>query len=109
MQTSIAWNRFPSCFSACFLSFSYRTISLFSFLDSSVLNDAEACIIAMRITKTQFSGLDRYKYSGVDKSIVSRHILGPFWNWLVTLFPKTLAPNTVGPPSHFPYNLTPSP
>lgn len=36
MQTSIAWNRFPSCFSTCFLSFSYRTISLFSFLDSSV-------------------------------------------------------------------------
>ncbi len=49
----------------------------------------------MRITKTQFAGLDQYKYSGIDKSVVSRHILGPFWNWLVTCFPKTLAPNTV--------------
>ena len=49
----------------------------------------------MRITKAQFRGLDQYKYSGVDKSVVSRHILGPFWNWLVTCFPKTLAPNTV--------------
>lgn len=51
----------------------------------------------MRITKPQLAGLDQYKYSGVDRSIVSRHILGPFWTWLVTLFPKSLAPNTVRP------------
>ncbi|KAK8846556.1 hypothetical protein IAR55_005642 [Kwoniella newhampshirensis] len=49
----------------------------------------------MRITKAQFKGLDAYKYSGIDKSIVSKHVLGPFWTWLVTLFPKTLAPNTI--------------
>lgn len=53
----------------------------------------------MRITKAQFKGLDQYKYSGVDKSVVSKHILGPFWTWLVTCFPRTLAPNTVGPQS----------
>ncbi|WVQ83756.1 hypothetical protein IAT38_005900 [Cryptococcus sp. DSM 104549] len=49
----------------------------------------------MRITKAQFKGLDAYKYSGVDKSILSKYILGPFWTWLVTLFPLTLAPNTI--------------
>ncbi|ORY24123.1 hypothetical protein BCR39DRAFT_547721 [Naematelia encephala] len=49
----------------------------------------------MRITKKQLAGIDQYKYSGVDKSVVSKHILGPFWTWLVTLFPKTLAPNTI--------------
>ncbi|ODN74868.1 hypothetical protein L202_07172 [Cryptococcus amylolentus CBS 6039] len=49
----------------------------------------------MRITKAQFNGLDQYKYSGVDKSVVSKYLLSPFWNWLVTLFPKTIAPNTI--------------
>ena len=48
----------------------------------------------MRISKAQLAGIDQYKYSGVDKSVVSRHVLGPFWTWLVTLFPLTLAPNT---------------
>lgn len=49
----------------------------------------------MRITKAQYKGLDAYKYSGMDKSVVSRYILGPFWTWLVTLFPRNLAPNMV--------------
>ncbi|RSH90063.1 hypothetical protein EHS25_001396 [Saitozyma podzolica] len=49
----------------------------------------------MRITKAQFKGLDQYKYSGVDKSVVSRHVLGPFWTWLVTCFPRTMAPNSI--------------
>ncbi|KAK0525658.1 hypothetical protein OC835_005536 [Tilletia horrida] len=39
--------------------------------------------------------LHTYKYSGVDQSLVSRYILGPYWNWLVTLFPTTVAPNTI--------------
>jgi hypothetical protein len=51
--------------------------------------------VKMRITKAQLAGVDKYKYSGVDKSVVSKHVLGPFWTWLVTCFPKTLAPNTV--------------
>lgn len=50
----------------------------------------------MRITKAQFTGLDQYKYSGIDKSVLSRHVLTPWWNWLVTCFPLTLAPNAVG-------------
>jgi hypothetical protein len=54
----------------------------------------------MRITKAQYKGLDGYKYSGTDKSVVSRYILGPFWNWLVLLFPTNLAPNMVCPHLH---------
>jgi ethanolaminephosphotransferase len=49
----------------------------------------------MRITKAQFRGLDQYKYSGIDKSVLSRHVLTPWWNWLVTCFPRSLAPNAV--------------
>jgi hypothetical protein len=51
--------------------------------------------VTMRITKKQLAGVDKYKYSGVDKSVLSKHVLGPFWTWLVTCFPLTLAPNTV--------------
>ncbi|PWZ01102.1 hypothetical protein BCV70DRAFT_199469 [Testicularia cyperi] len=39
--------------------------------------------------------LHLYKYSGTDKSLVSKYILGPYWNWLVQLFPTTIAPNTI--------------
>ena len=49
----------------------------------------------MRITKAQFAGLDQYKYSSIDQSFLSRRVLGPWWNWLVTLFPYNLAPNAV--------------
>lgn len=55
----------------------------------------------MRITKAQLKGLDQYKYSGIDKSVVSRYALGPFWTWLVTIFPRSLAPNTVSPHCKF--------
>lgn len=50
---------------------------------------------SMRITKAQLKGLDQYKYSGIDKSVVSRYALGPFWTWLVTIMPRNLAPNSV--------------
>ncbi|BEI80465.1 hypothetical protein CcaverHIS002_0109940 [Cutaneotrichosporon cavernicola] len=49
----------------------------------------------MRITPAQFEGLDKYKYSSVDKSILSRRVLTPWWNWLITLFPYTLGPNAI--------------
>ncbi|EPQ31580.1 uncharacterized protein PFL1_00913 [Pseudozyma flocculosa PF-1] len=39
--------------------------------------------------------LHLYKYSGTDKSLVSKYVLGPWWNWLVTLFPLSVAPNTI--------------
>ncbi len=39
--------------------------------------------------------LHAYKYSGTDQSLVSKYILGPYWNWLVSLFPTSIAPNTI--------------
>jgi ethanolaminephosphotransferase len=47
------------------------------------------------VSQEQLANLKLYKYSGVDKSILSKYVLNPFWNWLVTLWPKTVAPNTV--------------
>ena len=29
------------------------------------------------------------------RSPISNYVLGPFWTWFVTLWPKTVAPNTV--------------
>ncbi|RXW17687.1 hypothetical protein EST38_g8165 [Candolleomyces aberdarensis] len=39
--------------------------------------------------------LRNYKYRGADKSLVSRYVLNPFWNWFVTLWPLSVAPNTI--------------
>ncbi|KAI0126539.1 cholinephosphotransferase 1 [Xylariales sp. AK1849] len=39
--------------------------------------------------------LKSYKYSAVDKSPVSKYILGPYWNAFVKLMPLWLAPNMV--------------
>ncbi|KAK7444746.1 hypothetical protein VKT23_015063 [Stygiomarasmius scandens] len=47
------------------------------------------------IPQAALENLKKYSYSGVDKSIVSKYLLGPFWNWFVTLWPKTVAPNTI--------------
>ncbi|EIM83608.1 Choline/ethanolaminephosphotransferase [Stereum hirsutum FP-91666 SS1] len=41
------------------------------------------------------AGLKNYKYKGVDKSLLSNYVLNPYWNWLVTLWPKSVAPNTI--------------
>ncbi|SPO22649.1 related to EPT1 - sn-1,2-diacylglycerol ethanolamine- and cholinephosphotransferase [Ustilago trichophora] len=47
------------------------------------------------IPRSRVDNLHLYKYSGTDKSLVSKYILGPYWNWLVTLFPTSVAPNTI--------------
>lgn len=39
--------------------------------------------------------LRSYKYSSVDKSPVSKYILGPWWNAFVNILPLWLAPNMV--------------
>lgn len=43
------------------------------------------------IPEESLEGLHRYKYGGVDKSLVSRYILSPYWNNLVKLFPLWMA------------------
>ncbi|KAF9584810.1 hypothetical protein BGW38_005101 [Lunasporangiospora selenospora] len=37
------------------------------------------------------ANLSKYKYSGVDESLLSKYVLGPYWNKLVTFFPITMA------------------
>ena len=49
----------------------------------------------MKLSDKQLQGLKLYKYSGVDKSILSKTVLTPYWNNLVKLFPKYIAPNTI--------------
>lgn len=41
------------------------------------------------------AGLRSYRYKGVDKSPISKHILTPYWNWAVTFLPLWMAPNLV--------------
>ncbi|KAK2465438.1 hypothetical protein APHAL10511_002792 [Amanita phalloides] len=41
------------------------------------------------------ANLERYAYKGVDKSLVSRYVLSHYWNWLITLWPRSVAPNTI--------------
>lgn len=47
------------------------------------------------IPKARLRRLHEYKYAGADDSLVSKYILGPYWNWLVGLFPTSIAPNTI--------------
>lgn len=39
--------------------------------------------------------LAQYKYSSSGSSLISKYVLGPYWNWFVTLFPTSVAPNTI--------------
>ncbi|KAF9437713.1 hypothetical protein BGZ76_011491 [Entomortierella beljakovae] len=41
------------------------------------------------------ANLSKYKYSGVDHSLLSKYVLGPYWTKLVTFFPLSMAPNTI--------------
>jgi len=41
------------------------------------------------------SNLKLYKYSAIDKSPIANHVLKPYWNWAVTLFPLWMAPNLI--------------
>lgn len=35
------------------------------------------------------------QYNSIDTSILSVHVMHPFWNWLVKFFPKWMAPNVM--------------
>ncbi|KII93135.1 hypothetical protein PLICRDRAFT_99893 [Plicaturopsis crispa FD-325 SS-3] len=47
------------------------------------------------IPRDALANLKKYSYKGVDKSLLSKHVLTPFWNWFVTLWPLNIAPNTI--------------
>ncbi|KAH0837787.1 hypothetical protein J3R83DRAFT_5967 [Lanmaoa asiatica] len=62
------------------------------------------------LSQTALKNLKVYAYRGVDKSLLSRYVLGPYWNWFITLWPLTVAPNTVRSQINLsaPAELTPS-
>ncbi|TBU42250.1 Choline/ethanolaminephosphotransferase [Dichomitus squalens] len=47
------------------------------------------------IPQHALDNLKKYSYKGVDKSLISRYVLQPFWNWFVALWPTSVAPNTI--------------
>ncbi|KAJ7508427.1 Choline/ethanolaminephosphotransferase [Mycena galericulata] len=47
------------------------------------------------IPRDALENLKKYSYKGVDKSLVSKYVLNPFWTWFVTLWPLSVAPNTI--------------
>ncbi|GAA5934069.1 uncharacterized protein JCM15063_000546 [Sporobolomyces koalae] len=47
------------------------------------------------IPQHKVQSLLKYKYSSTDLSLTSKYVLNPFWNKLVLVFPKTMAPNAI--------------
>ena len=47
------------------------------------------------IHKEHLEGLDRYKYSCVDSSPLSKYVMSPLWSTVVNVFPRWLAPNLI--------------
>ncbi|TDL26422.1 Choline/ethanolaminephosphotransferase [Rickenella mellea] len=47
------------------------------------------------IPQHALDNLKKYSYKGVDKSVLSKYVLNPFWNQLVRVWPKSVAPNTI--------------
>ncbi|GAA6061052.1 hypothetical protein JCM10212_000095 [Sporobolomyces blumeae] len=47
------------------------------------------------IPQHKVQSLLKYKYSSTDLSLTSKYVLNPFWNKLVLLFPKSMAPNAI--------------
>lgn len=43
------------------------------------------------IERGRLTGLNSYKYSSVDKSLISKYVLQPYWTRLVLLFPLWMA------------------
>ncbi|XP_055375949.1 ethanolaminephosphotransferase 1 isoform X2 [Condylostylus longicornis] len=47
------------------------------------------------LTEAHLKGFEKYKYSCIDTSYLSRYIMHPFWNWCVQFFPTWMAPNLI--------------
>ncbi len=47
------------------------------------------------LRKEHLLGFDKYKYSCVDNSPLSKYVMHPFWNTIVKLYPMWLAPNVL--------------
>ena len=42
-------------------------------------------------TDQEIVGLKEYQYRGIDRSLLSKHILQPYWTWLVEFVPLWVA------------------
>lgn len=47
------------------------------------------------IRDCDIKALKKYKYNSVDKSLIEKYILNPYWCWLVTKVPLWVAPNLI--------------
>ncbi|KAJ3820336.1 choline ethanolaminephosphotransferase [Lentinula raphanica] len=47
------------------------------------------------LSEEALQNLKKYTYKAVDKSILSKYVLNYLWNWFVTLWPLSVAPNTI--------------
>lgn len=47
------------------------------------------------IKDSDIKALKKYKYSSVDKSLIQKYILNPYWCWLVKRVPEWVAPNLI--------------
>lgn len=47
------------------------------------------------VTQEQLAGFDKYKYSAVDSNPLSVYVMHPFWNSVVKIMPRWLAPNLI--------------
>ncbi|GJN70117.1 sn-1,2-diacylglycerol cholinephosphotransferase [Purpureocillium lilacinum] len=77
------------------MSSSSETLPLFEHDDPSTMAPNTKKATAECISDEALIHLKSYKYSSVDKSPVSKYILGPWWNFFVELLPLWLAPNMV--------------
>ncbi|XP_053618168.1 ethanolaminephosphotransferase 1-like [Plodia interpunctella] len=47
------------------------------------------------LTREHLEGFDNYKYMAIDTSPLSVYVMHPFWNKVVELFPRWVAPNVL--------------
>jgi ethanolaminephosphotransferase len=47
------------------------------------------------VGKHGVEALQRYKYSGVDKSYMAKYVFQPFWRYCVNFFPLWMPPNMI--------------
>lgn len=53
------------------------------------------CLEVEYLTQEHLTGFDNYKYSCLDTSPLSIYVMHPFWNKVVQIFPKWVAPNVL--------------
>ncbi|KAI9248050.1 CDP-alcohol phosphatidyltransferase-domain-containing protein [Phascolomyces articulosus] len=51
--------------------------------------------IDQSLSKEKLSNLKYYKYSSIDRSLLSRYVLRHYWDWAIGLFPMNMAPNLI--------------